>query len=135
MHRSSGHDHDADQRIGYRLASASDIDAYYGSRPPQTLKAVILTLDGSPAAIVGLANEGNCWKLFSEYRPQFKRYLRSMATLRAIKATMSLVEQCRLPVVAVTQPDEPDSPRLLRRLGFEFHNESEDGDVYVWVAE
>lgn len=93
---------------------------------------MILTLDGNPAAIVGLANEGSYWKLFSEYKPEFKRYLQSMATLRAIKKVILMIGDCRLPVVAVTQPNEPDSPRLLERLGFVFHNESEEGSVYEW---
>lgn len=132
LHRSRGHRFDADQRIGSRPATAADVDRYYGARPRQTVKAMILTLDGNPAAIVGLANEGSYWKLFSEYKPEFKRYLQSMATLRAIKKVILMIGDCRLPVVAVTQPNEPDSPRLLERLGFVFHNESEEGSVYEW---
>lgn len=122
----------AGQRVAYRPATASDVDLYYGSRPSQTLKAIVMTLDGEPAAIVGLANEGGYLKLFSEYKPEFRPYMRSIATLRAIKAVMRMVENSKLAVVAVTQPNEPDSPRLLQRLGFEFHNTTDDGDVYEW---
>lgn len=132
MHRSGGHDLDADQRVGYRLATASDIDAYYGSRPIQTIRAVVLTLNDAPSMIFGLAYEGRHIKAFSEYKPEYKPYLRSMATLRAIKAVMRWVEQSRLPVVAVAQPDEPDSPRFLERIGFVFLYPADDGDVYEW---
>lgn len=116
----------------YRFATAADLDAYYGERPAQTVRAVILALDDEPAAVVGLANEGGYYKLFSEYKPQFKPYLRSMTTLRAIKAVMRMIKQARLPVVAVEQPNEPDSPRLLARMGFVFHNDSDSGAVHEW---
>lgn len=110
------------------------MDVYYGSRPSQTLKAVVLTLDDAPAAIIGLANEGGYLKLFSEYKPEFVPYMRSITTLRAIKAVMRMVENSKLPIVAVTQPNEPDSPRLLERLGFEYYDTTDEGKLYEWPS-
>lgn len=116
--------------IAYRYATAADIARYYEGRPHPTLRAVVLTLDDEPAAIVGVANEGGYGKLFSEYKPEFAPHLKSMATLRAIKLAMSLVASSRLPVVAVRDEDEPDSDRVLKRLGFV----NEEEDVYRWVS-
>lgn len=122
----------ANQRVAFRLSTAADIDAYYGSRPPQTVRALTLTLDHEPAAIIGLSNEGGYLKLFSEYKPGFRPYLRSMTTLRAIKAMMTMIEQSALPVVAITQLGEPDSSRVLERLGFECYGITDEGDLYEW---
>lgn len=116
----------------YRFATAADVLRFYSERPPQTLRAIIVVMGDEPVAIVGLANEGAHAKLFSEYKPEMKGRLRCMAVLRAIKHAMQFVERCPLPVVAVVQPDEPDSPRLLKRLGFELYQPSEDGDVYQY---
>jgi hypothetical protein len=115
-----------------RFATASDILKFYGERPPQTLKAIIVVLDEEPIAVVGLSNEGGYGKFFSEYKPELRGRLRRMAVLRAIKAAMEFVERCPMPVVAVTHPEEPDSPRLLQKLGFEFHEHSDNGDIYQW---
>jgi hypothetical protein len=115
-----------------RFATASDILKFYGERPPQTLKAIVVVLDEEPVAVVGIANEGGYGKLFSEYKPQLRGKLRRMAVLRAIKAAMTFVERCPMPVVAVAHPDEPESARILSRLGFEFQEPSDGGDLYQW---
>ena len=120
--------------MNYRYATAADVLRFYSERPPQTLRAIIVVQGDEPVPIVGLANEGGFGKLFSEYKPQLKGRLRRMAVLRAIKLAMRFVERCPLPVVAITQPGEPDSPRLLERLGFEFYQSSDDGDIYKWLG-
>lgn len=127
-------DQPGSQRVASRLATTADVMRYFGERPKQTLRAIIITLNDEPAAIVGLANEGRCAKLFSEYVPSMRGRLRCMTVLRALKTVMAWVAECRRPVVAITQPDEPDSPRLLERLGFVFHNSSEHGEVYEWLG-
>lgn len=130
-----GHDHQhAGQRIIYRLATAADVEAYYGERQRQTLRAVIVEQEGRPFFIVGLANEDGYLKAFSEYKPGFKPLLRRMAVLRAIRTVQAWVEQSRIPVVAVAQPNEPESPAFLARRGFEFHSTAEDGDIYEWLG-
>jgi hypothetical protein len=116
--------------IGYRFATAGDIARYYEGRPHPTLRAVVLTLNEEPAAVIGVANEGGYGKLFSEYKPDYAPHLKSMATLRALKLAMKIVETSRLPVVAVRDEDEPDSDRILKRLGF-VHEEE---DLYRWAS-
>lgn len=116
----------------HRYATAADVLKFYSERPPQTLRAIIVVQGEEPVAIVGLANEGGFGKLFSEYKPQLKGRLRRMAVLRAIKLAMRFVERCPMPVVAVVQPGEPDSSRILERLGFELYQPFDDGDLYLW---
>ncbi len=122
------------QRLASRPATIADVLRYYGERPRQTLKAVVVTLNDEPVGIIGLAQEGRCLKLFSEFQPVLRDQLRCMTVLRAIKKAMSFVKAARLPVVAITQENEPDSPRILERLGFKFHSHSDSGDVYEWLG-
>jgi hypothetical protein len=115
--------------IGYRFATAADISRYYEGQPHPTLRAVVLTLNDEPAAVIGLATEGLHAKFFSEYRPEFRPYLKSMTCLRALKQAMTFVSASRLQVLAVPEETEPDSHRILTRLGFV----QEDEETYRWV--
>jgi hypothetical protein len=113
-----------------RPATQDDIAAYFGEPQRVTVKAIVATLDGVPAGVIGIARQGKTARLFSEFRPEVRPYLKSMTALRAIKAMSESVKQSRLPVYAMVQEDEPDSPRILERLGFVPH-ELHTG-VYVW---
>lgn len=132
MHRSGGSDLDADQRLIVRHATAADVDAFYGSRPYQTVRALVADLDGKPVGLIGLARENGCSKIFSEYGPELKGRLKCMAILRAIKTVLEWAKESSLPVIAVAQPEEPDSPRVLKRLGFEWYGTGPFGEVYLW---
>lgn len=134
MYRCSGDDQHAGQRIAWRYATAADVEAYYGSARPQTIRAMVVTRNEEPFFIVGLASDHGFKKAFSEYKPGCKPLLKSMSALRAIKTVSGWIEESLLPVVAVAQPNEPESPALLRRLGFAFHSASDRGDVYEWLG-
>lgn len=113
MHGSADH-----ERVAYRYATAADIERYYGGPQPMTLRAVVLTLNDEPAAVIGVARHECYAQFFSEYRPEFLSHLKSMSTLRALKRVMSIVEETKLPVYAIAEEEEPDSVRILSRLGF-----------------
>jgi hypothetical protein len=110
-------------RLASRLATAADIEAFYGHPWPTTLRAVVLVLEEKPVAVIGLSREGAAQKLFSDTKPEIEPYLaaKSMTVLRALKRVMGWVEASRLPVLAVA-----DNPPLLERLGFE----RLEGDLY-----
>lgn len=96
------------------------------------MRALVATRDDDPFFIIGLANEPGFKKAFSEYKPGCKPLLKSMAVLRAIKTVATWIGESRLPVVAIAQPGEQESPALLRRLGFEFHSTTDQGDLFEW---
>lgn len=118
--------------IKIKHATAADVDAFYGSRPHQTVRALVACLDEKPVGIIGLARENGCSKIFSEYSPELKDKLKCMAILRAIKTVLGWARYSSLPVIAVAQPEESDSPRVLERLGFSFYGPGPMGDVYLW---
>lgn len=100
--------------IQYRYATAADIDRYYGARPEQTLKAIVILKDDEPMAVVGLANEGDRLVAFSEFKDEFEPHLKSITVLRAIKAAQAMFHDASLPVIVV----KTTNPRLIERLGF-----------------
>jgi hypothetical protein len=118
----------ASQRVAHRFATQADIDQYYGTQPYPTMRAVVLTLNDRPAAVLGVARHESYAQFFSEYRPEYRPYLRSIVTLRAIKQVMSMVSQSTLPVYAMAEEEEPDSVRILTRLGFVAF----EGNLFRW---
>lgn len=119
---------DDSQRLISRPATAGDIRAFYGDRPHPTLKAIVVAQGPEILGVIGLAREATRAKFFSEIREDLRPRLKRMISLRTIWAAMELVRQSKLPVFAIAQEDEPDSHRVLKRLGF-VHLE---GDVYQW---
>lgn len=117
-------------KLAARYATREDIERYYGEPPRHTLRAVVALADDEPAGIIGIARAGHYWVLHSEFRERLRPHLRSITLLRAIKMAMHLVEDCRGSVVALVSPDEPDSRRILLRLGFTETNEDEE--VFLW---
>jgi hypothetical protein len=109
--------------LTWGYATAADIDAYYGDRPRETMRAVVIRMDGVAVGVIGLAKEVDRDRAFSECKPVLCAHLRSIVVLRAIKAFMKLVEASRIPVYAISE-----GTGVLDRLGFRHV----DGDVYEW---
>ena len=97
-----------------RNATAADVDAFYGERPAQSMRAIAIVKDEKPLAIIGLAFEGDRFQAFSEYKPELEPHLKSMTVLRAIKQGQAMIAAATLPVVAYSK----GNPALLKRLGF-----------------
>lgn len=109
--------------VTYRTATAKDVEAYYGGPVPVTIRAMVVCVDEEPKAIVGISRWPDHARYFSEYKPEFEPYMKTMPVLRAIKKSMQWVEKSPMLVLAVA-----DNPPLLERLGFAHLHE----DVYVW---
>lgn len=80
--------------------------------------------------VIGLAREGVRAKYFSEIREDLRPRLKRMISLRTIWKSMELVRTSKLPVFAIAQADEPDSHRVLQRLGFV----QVQDEVYQWPS-
>ena len=112
--------------ITWSEASASDIDEFYGERPRESMRAIVVRLDGSPAGIIGVAIERGRLRAFSEYRPELEPHLKSITVMRAVKAAQKMFAASSMQVVAVCD----GSAALLVRLGF-VHVQD---DIYLWGA-
>lgn len=111
--------------ITWGPATASDIDVLFAGRPRETMRALVIRVDGEPAGIIGLAQEPDRFRAFSESREALCPHLRCMQVLRAIKAFMQWVRDSKVPVYAVSE-----GTGLLERLGFVQFK----GEEYRWPS-
>jgi hypothetical protein len=112
-------------------ATDADLVRFYGTRPPCTVRAMAVRAGDEIFGVVGLARLDNAWLFFSDYRPEFKWALRKSTTLKAILKVRDWIRGQRVPVVALRDPDEPDSDRLLTKFGF-VPDDGTDGGLYRW---
>ena len=89
-----------------------------------SVQAYVIRLDGEPVGIIGLARGKGPAQLFSEYKPELEPYLKSMTTLRMIKAAMRMVANHRGAIYAIARDSE--GVRVLTKLGFV----RDEGDVF-----
>jgi hypothetical protein len=113
-----------DERVGWRFATAADIDAYYGVRPRQTIRALVVTLNGEAAGVIGLARHADHVRFFGEFRGELRKHLRRVQVLRAIKHVQSWIRESVMPVYVIAEETEPDAVRFLTRFGFVPHEEN-----------
>ena|SRR5688572_17665355 len=111
-------------KLEWSIATAKDIDEFYGERPRYSLKAIAIHMDSKPVAILGLLDERHRMRAFSEYKQEMEPYLRSMTVLRAIKAFQQMIVSCGKQVIAIGE----GSSRILERFGFT----NIQDDVYLW---
>jgi hypothetical protein len=86
---------------------------FYGSARRETLRAIVIALEGRVAGIIGLAITWEETRIFSEHKPELEPYLSSITVWRAIKAAMRLVDECAQPVYTASSEG-----RFLKRMGF-----------------
>lgn len=103
-------------QIGWRPATADDLERYYGSRPQTTVKALVGLMDGEPAGVIGIAREQWTARFFSDFKPEFEPYLSSIVIMRGIKAGLELVKNYPADVYAVVGHEKGGD--ILQRLGF-----------------
>lgn len=94
------------------------------------MRAVTITGDGEPLALIGVARWQDHARYFSEMKPELEPHLRHMTVLRAIKKSIKLVAESALPVLAIAEDER--SPILLTRLGFEPIDEN--NEVFRWPS-
>jgi hypothetical protein len=125
------------EKVEVRRATAADLREYYGGDPPATVKAFVALLDGKVMGVMGIAYGGLARarpapEAFSESRPEFAPYRRSMAVLRGIKQVVAMIRRTRPAPIAIADRNYPQSEQLLQRLGAVRIGHCEQGEVYQW---
>lgn len=108
-------------------ATPEVIRQQYGDRPTPRMQAWVVKDEDKVLAVAGLAFRGHALELFSDIRPEMKRY--PVTLVRVARAIMRRAQELNRPTFAIRDPDEPTSDALLRRLGFV---ETEQEGVYRW---
>lgn len=111
-----------------RLATAADVEAFYGHPMAHTMRGYVVMLDGKPVALGGIVYRFGVLCAFSEMKDQFRPY--KVSIVKFARKMGELLNEA--PGLAVANPREPGSERLLRRLGFEHVGSSSEGEVYRW---
>jgi hypothetical protein len=115
--------------IAWRYATAADILEFYGKLPRQTIRAIVLTRNGVPEVIGGVARDaGGVQRFFSDHTESIVPHLKSITAMRGLKALMKLVKGYPGVVLAIAQDDVGE--KLLTRLGFVHIDE----DVYAGLG-
>jgi hypothetical protein len=110
-----------------RPARLSDFLAFYGHPPKNTLKAIVVEVDGKVIGFGGVERHPGMYVAFSDISEQ----LQSMPVLlmKAAKATIELVKQCNRPVVTIQAAELATSYNFLIHLGFV---PTEEPEVFLW---
>jgi hypothetical protein len=116
--------------IEIRPATAEDVEAVYGTRPPRTMRAYAAVLEGKTIAVAGVYYYSDQVVAFSNILPEY-RHLKHGLAKGAVKV-LGLLRQMDKPVVAVAEPDIPTSAEFLERCGFEYMKTTSQGKVYLW---
>jgi hypothetical protein len=117
-----------------RPATAADIAEFYPTMT-SSFRAWVAELDGRPEGIIGIALLRPIACLFSTFRDALKPYLKHPAVLRLIKKAQAAVKACSAPVAAAIDPEEPESPKILTRLGFKPCGWVDGHEMYLFAGE
>lgn len=113
--------------IEVRWATPADVDRFYGERPHQSFRALVIADGDTVHALGGVYYTKENAVAFMDLHEGARPLRKSM--VKAMKIAMErLVATSRLPVIAICSEDEPTAPGLLRHFGFE---PIEEG-VYQW---
>lgn len=96
--------------------------AYFGQKAPQTIRAKVLDVNGEVKGIAGYYLAHGFAVVFSDNKPDIPK----MTIWRQAK---SLMESLNLPAVCLAT--ETSGP-FLERLGWQFAEETDAGDMYKW---
>lgn len=98
--------------------------------PIPSVKGIAWDLDGECVGIAGIAYYKHFVLAFSTVSEKMRPFLETITTARGIKASQKLFRECRGPVFAQVDKDEPTSVALLERLGFVQSEDNEE--LYQW---
>lgn len=120
-------------RCEFIPATTDLVLAYYGKPPPFTFKGYVALLDGKPVGVGGIYRDNESLVAFSDMGPEMRARKRDV--VRAIHVLKDQFDACKAQLFVIANKDEPTSPQLLARLGFEpTGQETENGALMVRLA-
>lgn len=111
-----------------RPVRAGDYEAIYGEPLKHSIKGFVVTVDGEPRGIAGVAYVDGQVNAFSRGLPGIpKKWI-----VRGVKLTLGMIEEMNCPVLAIADPEIPTSHAFLERCGFEHVTTNSQGEVFRW---
>jgi hypothetical protein len=116
--------------VTIRAATKADIEGFSGVPLARTVRAFVAEKDGALVGIGGLAYYPDHVLAFSEITDPLREHKTTI--WRVCRRIVDMMKNCRAPVYAVRNPDEPTAGALLERMGFALVGKERNGEVYVW---
>jgi hypothetical protein len=113
-----------------RTGTKEDIIALCGALPPYATRSWAAEVDGELAAVAGVQFTPTNAVVFSDINTELD--LPKMTIWRGAVEMFNKIKELKRPLVAVCTDNYMNSPAFLERLGFEFHGNSEEGEVLTW---
>lgn len=112
-----------------RPATAADFFALYGENPAHTINAeVVVESDGRVLGIGGISYLPGQPVLFANLLPELRRHKRFI-----VEAALHLAARAKAAhAVAIADPAEPLSVKLLTKLGLHKVADCTGGEVFAW---
>lgn len=112
--------------IVIRKGTADRLVEYYGYRPKDTMKAIVLFDGDEIVAVAGIKIMNKNWVMFTDIKEEFRDHpLFKKAVIKSYSELLKMIPD--IPVYAAADPDIDGSDRLLKHIGFRNIHEN------VWV--
>lgn len=113
-------------RVTYKDATQADLIAFYGLKPPFSIKAIVFFLDQALVAIGGWKIENGQYVVFSEIKEGVK--VEKATVFRCAQVILKMVSEKGCPMYAATH-----NHKFLGKLGFKpFETVSDNKEFFVW---
>ena len=95
----------------------------------QTVRAWVAELDGRPIGIMGYTVQRGqpAAAMFSDMKDEMRAFPKVI-----VREARRLLAEMRFPAVCIASGREKGAGRFLRRLGWQYLDTSDEGDIYVW---
>lgn len=115
-----------------RPITATEVVAFFGSRPPFTIRGMAFYIGGNLVGIGGVRNENGVWLAFSDIRKDVK--VPAITIWRHAKRVVKeIVSEMQAPVYAVVDKQNKLGRKWANGLGFKLCSESDEVEVYRWI--
>jgi hypothetical protein len=113
--------------ISIRPARAGDIQDFFGSAVPETIRAFVAEYRGVPHCIAGIYLFHGKWIVFSDVK---SLDLPKMTIWRGANMLMEKLKSLNVPMTAIPDDGICGSERFLERMGFT----KTQGGLYTWQS-
>lgn len=119
-------------RVEIRYATSADLDRYYAgrARPSPTMRAIVGEKDGKILGLAALVYWAGHTTAISDMQDEALQH--PVAIMKAAKLFAELLNKYGSGAIAVASRKYPNAPAFLRRVGFTYVGDIEDGEVYQW---
>ena len=107
-----------------RDATREDMLAWWGE-VPATMRAIVVEHAGQVLGVAGIARMNDHMQAFSAFKEELRAHRFTMA--KAALRYMQMLNETKIPVLAIQSRDEPEAPDLLEKLGF-----TKQGEGRMW---